>query len=123
MQVLFLFSQGVVSPTFTLDHSSSLTNCESHSASSIHLLWVNDSAVDSQLHSAVVDKFVMFAVTYTHATLDSLIKILEKENKATWERAEEGMGYTHFKGDCIPSCNTMLIVTLIDMDHFQDHQV
>ena len=120
MQVLFLFSQGIVSPTFTLDHSSSFTNCESHLASSIHLLWVNDSAVDSQLHSTVVDKFVMFAMTCTHATLEGLIKILEKENEATWERAEEGTGYTHFKGDCISSCDTMLIVTLIDMDHFQD---
>jgi HEAT repeat protein len=41
-----------------------------------------------------MDKFVMFAVTCTHATLDELIEILEKENEAVRERAEEGMGYT-----------------------------
>jgi hypothetical protein len=45
-QVLFLFSQGIVSPTFTLDHSSNLTNRESLLAT-IHVLWVNNSTVDS----------------------------------------------------------------------------
>jgi hypothetical protein len=41
-----------------------------------------------------MDKFAMFAVTCTHATLDGLIEILEKENEAALERAEEGTGYT-----------------------------
>ena len=36
----------------------------------------------------------MFAVTYTHATLDGLIEILEKENETGRERVEQGMGYT-----------------------------
>jgi len=36
----------------------------------------------------------MFAVTCAHATLDVLIEILEKENEAARERAEEGTGYT-----------------------------
>lgn len=39
-------------------------------------------------------KFAMFAVTCTHATLDGLIEILEKENEVARERAEEGTGYT-----------------------------
>jgi hypothetical protein len=95
--ILFISGLGCVvtekqKDTFTLDHPSNLTNRESHSASSIHVHWVNDSAVDSRLHIAM-DKFAMFAVTCTHATLDGLIEILEKENEAARERAEEGAGY------------------------------
>ncbi|KDR71111.1 hypothetical protein GALMADRAFT_229754 [Galerina marginata CBS 339.88] len=71
---LFLFVQGIVCPIFTLNHPSNLTN------------------LDPRLHSAM-DKFAMFAVTCSQATLDALAEIIQKENKVARERAEEGTPY------------------------------
>lgn len=56
------------------------------------MLSAHDSAVDSRLHSAM-DKFGMFAVTCTQATLDAFIEMVQKENEVARERAEEGTDY------------------------------
>jgi hypothetical protein len=40
-----------------------------------------------------MDKFAMFAVTCTHATLDAMIEIIERENELVGRRRAGGVYY------------------------------
>ncbi|KAF9483394.1 hypothetical protein BDN70DRAFT_873902 [Pholiota conissans] len=70
----FLSAIGVARTGFTLDHPSNLSN------------------LDAGLHSAM-DKFAMFAVTCTQATLDVLIKIIQRENEIEQQGFDDDRDY------------------------------